>query len=77
MIFRPQKLDQRVTIKLSMLVELEARLKTTWKKRMVVADRAHAGDDGFEDGSLDFETTPWSWTGVLPFQPQYNDSMGW
>ena len=50
-----------------------------------VADRAHTGDDGFEGGSLDFgdevvidtgvgdnrgETAPWSWNGVLPFQPR-------
>ncbi|MBW0460652.1 hypothetical protein O181_000367 [Austropuccinia psidii MF-1] len=50
-----------------------------------IADQAHAADDAFEAGSLDFgddvvveasvgenrvETTPWSWNGVLPFQPR-------
>lgn len=50
-----------------------------------VADRAHAADDAFEGGSLDFgdevvldtvvgenraEAAPWSWNGVLPFQPR-------
>ncbi|KAA1107112.1 hypothetical protein PGT21_002719 [Puccinia graminis f. sp. tritici] len=50
-----------------------------------VADRAHAADDGFEGGSLDFgdevvidtgvgenraDAAPWSWNGVLPFQPR-------
>ncbi|PLW29099.1 hypothetical protein PCASD_19760 [Puccinia coronata f. sp. avenae] len=50
-----------------------------------VADRGHVADDGFEGGSLDFgdevvidtpvgdnrgEAAPWSWNGVLPFQPR-------
>ncbi|KAH9820843.1 hypothetical protein DFH28DRAFT_1121207 [Melampsora americana] len=51
-----------------------------------LADPAHAVvDDGFEGGSIDFgdevvvdsnlgdaqtEATPWSWNGVLPFQPR-------
>ncbi|WAR63783.1 hypothetical protein PtB15_17B384 [Puccinia triticina] len=50
-----------------------------------VGDRGHAADDGFEGGSLDFgdevvietgmgenraDAGPWSWNGVLPFQPR-------
>ncbi|POW19574.1 hypothetical protein PSHT_04506 [Puccinia striiformis] len=48
-------------------------------------DQGHVVDDGFEGGSLDFgdevvietgigdnrtEAAPWSWNGVLPFQPR-------
>lgn len=50
-----------------------------------LGDQVHVVDDGFEGGSIDFgdevvvdsnlgdpqaETTPWSWNGVLPFQPR-------